>query len=154
MQRPPGDFGAEPPRPPPAAPADADLEFPEEWGPFELPSPEGAAVPNALPPVVVADRLAREFSRELTEPPRPPPAAPAGRVPMTPQDLVPMEEPAPCEFEEQDIWASLNPPPPAEAPGRRADRRGQFPRRDPRHTGPRFLHAGGGAELCRQFNCG
>ena len=75
MQRPPGDFGAEPPRPPPAAPAGADLEFPEEWGSFELPSPEGAAVPDAPPLGAVADRLAREFSRELSEPPCPPPAA-------------------------------------------------------------------------------
>ena len=131
MQRPPGDSGAEPPRPPPAAPAGADLEFPEEWGRFEFPSLEGAAVPDAPPPVV-ADRLAREFSRELSEPLRLRPAAPAGRVPMTPQDLAPLEELAPCEFEEQDIWASLNLPPPAEASGRRTDRRGHFPRRDPR----------------------
>ena len=65
-----------------------------------------------------------------------------------------MEEPAPCEFEEQDILASLNPPPPAEASGRRTDRRGHFPRWDPRHTGPRLLHADGGAEICRQFNRG
>ena len=144
IQWPPGDFDAEPPRPPPVASACADLEFLEEWGPFEMPSLEGAAVPDAPPPVVVADLFAREFSRELSEPPRPPPAAPAGRVPRTPPDSAPVEEPAPCEFEEQGIWASLSPPPPAEASGRRTDRRSHFPRRDPRHTGPRFFHAGGG----------
>ena len=62
IQRPPGDFGAVPPRPPLAA-AFADLELPEEWCPFEMPLPEGAAVPDAPPPAAVADRLAREFSK-------------------------------------------------------------------------------------------
>ena len=87
----------------------------------------------------------QEFRRELFEPTRLPPAPPAGRVPRTPPDSAPMERPAPCEFEEQDIMASLNLPPTAEASGRRTDRRGHFPRWDPRHAGPRFLHADGTA---------
>ena len=62
-------------------------------------------------------------------------------------------EPA-CEFEEQGIWAALILPPPAEAARSRTVQRGHFPRRNPRHAGPRFLHAGGGAEICRQFNRG
>ena len=143
MQRHPGDLGAEPPRPPPAAPAGSDADYPEEWGPFDVPPPEGAA-PDA-PPGAFADR-------GPAEPLRLPPAAPAGpQAADYPEDWGPLEEAVPCEFEEQDIWASLIPPPPAEASGSRTVRRGHFPdhfpRRDPRHTGPRFLYVrrrGGG----------
>ena len=116
-------------------------------GPFDLPPPEGAAVPDATRGVFA--------DREPAEPPRPPPAAPAGpQAADYLEDWQSLEEAAPCEFEEQDMWASLIPPPPAGAFGSRTIRRGHFPRRDPRHTGPRPLHAGGGVEICRQFNRG
>ena len=77
-------------------------------------------------------------------------AAPA---PAAPPGAFADWEPA-CEFEEQGIWAALNPPPPAESARSRIVRRGHFPRRDPRHAGPSLLHAGGGAEIRRQFNRG
>ena len=116
--------------------------YPEEWGPFDLPPPEGTAVPDA-PPGVFADR-------EPAEPLRPPPAAPAGpQAADYPEDWGPLEEVAPCAFEEQDIWASLITPPPAGAELHRPAGPLPLPRRDPRHTRPRLLHAGGGVEICR-----
>ena len=69
MQRPPSDFGAEPPRPPPAAPAGPASDYPGDREPIDVSPPEGAA-PDA-PSGVFA-------GWEPAEPPRPPPAASAG----------------------------------------------------------------------------
>ena len=165
MQRPPGDFGAVLRRPPLAAPAGSAADYPEDWGPFDVSPPEGAT--SDAPLGVFTDWEPAELLRL-------PPAASAGpQAADYPEDWVPLEEasPAPaappaaqlgafadwgpaCEFEEHDIWAALIPPPPAGAARSRTVRRGLFPRRDPRHAGPHFLHAGGGAEICRQFNRG
>ena len=161
MQRPPGDFGAEPPRPPLAAPAGSAADYQEEWGPFDVSPPEGAA--SDAPPGVFADR-------EPAEPLRPPPAASAG--PQASSRGLPGGLGAPggggacagrAAVRVRGLGARVRvrgaghlgrAPPPAETAGSRSVPRGHFPRRDPRHTGLRVFHAGGGAEICRQFNRG
>ena len=136
-QRPPGDLFASPPRPPPTAPVDPDLDYPEEWGPFDDVPPGVLHVPDAF----------------RASPPRTPPTAPVAPDLDYPEEWGPAADAAedwqpdaPCEYEERDILAALR-----QAP--RHPARPRFSRRDPRHSGPRLLRAGD-TEICRQFNRG
>ena len=127
-----GGDGLEPPK---AAECPiGDMEYPEDWGPMD-------------------DGIADGGGGDGLEPQA---AATGGeRVPVTPPDRPSVQglEPLPAagaSAGSTDMRRNPLAPPRA---GSAYRGRTHYPRRDPRHTGPRLLHAGG-IEICRGFNRG
>ena len=156
-QRPPGSFdvindlSGDDDEQTPAAPAGAECplgdllsEYPEDWGPMDDWVAAGGGCGGPAPGAALAggDRV---------------PTTPRGRTPQRFQESHPAASgsrdpagPAPGA-QRRD----RNPLAPVHRDGSRSQYRGRthFPRRDPRHTGPRLLHAGG-IEICRGYNRG
>ena len=149
-QRPPGSFDVinnlddDDDEQTPAAPAGAecplgDMEYPEDWGRMDDwvaagggcvgPEPEAAATGGERGP-------ATPRGRTPPRDPEPHPAASGSEGPV---------RPAP------DM--RRNPLAPVRREGSQFRGRTHYPRCDPRHTGPRLLHAGG-IEICRGYNRG
>ena len=134
-QRPPGSFDVindlddDDDEQTPAAPAGAecpigDMEYPEDWGPFNDRAAAGGGCGGPEPE-------AGAFDGE--------------RVPTTPRGRTPEAS--------SSVGPDMRRNPLARTRGSDFRGRTHYPRRDPRHTGPRLLHWDG-IEICRGFNRG
>ena len=156
MQRPPGVFFD-------------DMEYPEEWGPMDDRIADRGGGDGLEPPKAAEcpigdmeypedwgpmdDGIADGGGGDGLEPQA---AATGGeRVPVAPPDRPSVQglEPLPAAGASTGSTDMRRNPLAPPRVGSAFRGRTHYPRRDPRHTGPRLLHAGG-IEICRGFNRG